>query len=57
MNQRMNRWVYAIVGIITLLFIGLIYAWTVLQAPIAAQYPGWSKGAISLTFTAPPVIL
>ncbi|MBQ1489834.1 MAG: OFA family MFS transporter [Eubacterium sp.] len=51
MNQRMNRWVYAIVGIITLLFIGLIYAWTVLQAPIAAQYPGWSKGAISLTFT------
>ena len=51
MNQKINRWVYAVVGIITLLFVGLIYAWTVLQAPISIQHPEWSKSAVSLTFT------
>lgn len=49
--KRTNRWLYAAVGVAVLLLAGLVYAWTVLQAPIAAMYPDWSKGQISLTFT------
>ena len=49
--KHLNRWVYGAAGTLILLFAGLVYAWTVLQAPIAAAYPGWSKGQLSLTFT------
>ena len=41
--KHLNRWVYGTVGTIILLFAGLVYAWTVLQAPIAAAHPEWSK--------------
>ena len=27
--KQLNRWVYAIVGVIVLLFAGLVYAWSV----------------------------
>ena len=49
--KRTSRWLYAAVVVVVLLLVGLVYAWTVLQAPIAAMYPDWSKGQISLTFT------
>lgn len=49
--KRLNRWAYAAVGVIVLVFAGLVYAWTVLQAPIAASFPAWTKGQLSLTFT------
>ena len=31
--KQLNRWVYAIVGVIVLLFAGLVYAWSVLSCP------------------------
>ena len=49
--KHRNRWVYAGIGVVVLLLIGLVYAWTVLQAPIAMSFPEWSKGQLSLTFT------
>lgn len=49
--KQLNRWFYAIAGVLILLFAGLIYAWSVLSGPMAAEYPGWSKGAMSLCFT------
>lgn len=51
MKKTMNRWVLAIVGVIVMLFAGMVYAWTVLSAPIAAMYPDWTKAQLSLTFT------
>lgn len=51
MKSDMKRWGYACVGVIVLLFAGLVYAWTVLQAPIEAAFPIWSKGQLSFTFT------
>ena len=30
--KKLNRWVYAIVGVIVSIFAGLIYAWSVLPA-------------------------
>ncbi|MDO4572208.1 MAG: MFS transporter [Clostridia bacterium] len=46
-----NRWFYAAIGVVALLFAGLVYAWSVLSAPIAAEFPAWSKAELSLTFT------
>lgn len=51
MKKPLNRWVYAIIGTFVLIFAGMVYAWTVLSAPIAAMYPEWTKAQISLTFT------
>lgn len=49
--KQNNRWKYAVAGVIILLFAGLIYAWSVLSSPIAAEFSDWSKGSLSLTFT------
>ena len=49
--KHLNRWVYAIVGVVVLLFAGLVYAWSVLSTPIAAEFPAWTKAQLSLTFT------
>ena len=49
--KQLNRWVHAIVGVIVLLFAGLVYAWSVLSTPIAAEFTGWTKAQLSLTFT------
>ncbi len=49
--KKTNRWAQAIWGVLILLFAGLIYAWSVLSSPFAAEYPNWSKGSLSLTFT------
>jgi OFA family oxalate/formate antiporter-like MFS transporter len=49
--KHLNRWIYAIVGVIVLLFAGMIYAWSVLSTPIAAEFTDWSKAQLSLTFT------
>lgn len=49
--KQLNRWVYAIVGVIVLLFAGLVYAWSVLSTPIAAEFTAWTKAQLSLTFT------
>ena len=46
-----NRWVCAVAGVAVLLLAGLVYAWSVLSAPIAQEYPQWTKAELSLTFT------
>lgn len=51
MNKTLNRWVLAIVGVIVLLFAGMVYAWTVMSAPIAVMFPEWTKAQLSTTFT------
>jgi OFA family oxalate/formate antiporter-like MFS transporter len=50
MNKN-NRWIYAVAGVMVLLFAGLIYAWSVLSSPIATEFSDWSKSSLSLTFT------
>lgn len=49
--KQLNRWVYAIVGVVVLLFAGLVYAWSVLSTPIAAEFTDWTKAQLSMTFT------
>jgi len=47
----MKRWTYLVIGALMLLFLGLIYAWSIFKAPFSAIYTDWSVSQISLTFT------
>ena len=47
MKQR--RWILA-VGVLTMLFAGIIYAWSILKVPFAAE-AGFSSDRLALSFT------
>lgn len=44
------RWFYMILGVIALLFAGVIYAWSILKAPLAEEF-GWTGSQLALNFT------
>ncbi len=47
----MKRYFYLGFGAILLLCIGIVYAWSIIVTPIAADYPAWSSAQLSMTFT------
>ena len=49
--MKLNRWFYAVTGVLVLVFAGLVYAWSVLATPVAAYYTEWTGAQLSLTFT------
>ena len=49
--NKLNRWVYAAIGVVVLFCAGIVYAWSVLSSPIAAEFTSWTKAQLSLTFT------
>ncbi len=49
--KNLNRWIYAIIGVISLLMAGTIYAWSVMSKSIGAARPDWSAAQLSVTFT------
>lgn len=49
--KNLNRWVYAIIGVITLLLAGLVYALSVMSKSIGASRPDWTAAQLSMTFT------
>ncbi len=46
-----SKWMNTILGIVVLLFSGIIYGWSVLSVPIAAEFSQASSSSLSLTFT------
>ena len=46
-----KRWIILIVAAISLLFLGLIYAWSIFKGPLSEAYPSWTQSQLSLTFT------
>ena len=46
-----RRWIYLGMGTLTLLFLGLIYAWSIFRTPFGEMFPDWSISQLSLTFT------
>lgn len=45
-----RRWPRLVIPAVCMLFAGVIYAWSVLKAPLAAEF-GWSESALALNFT------
>lgn len=44
------RWAYLVLGVVAMLFAGIIYAWSILKAPFQAEF-GWSAPDLALNFT------
>lgn len=44
------RWAYLVIGVIAMLFAGIIYAWSILKAPLAEEF-GWGASQLTLNFT------
>ena len=52
-NRKQNltvRWLYLAVGVVAMLFAGVLYAWSILKAPLAAEF-GWGASSLALNFT------
>ena len=50
-NQEISaRWGYLAIGIVAMLFAGVLYAWSILKAPLAAEF-GWRASELALNFT------
>ena len=44
------RWRYLVIGVVAMLFAGVLYAWSILKAPLAAEF-GWGASDLALNFT------
>ena len=44
------RWFYLAAGTIAMLFAGVLYAWSILKSPLAAEF-GWKTSQLALNFT------
>ena len=50
-NSNINiRWFYLGIGVIAMLFAGVLYAWSILKAPLTTEF-GWSASQLALNFT------
>lgn len=50
MKENLARWPRLLIPAICMLFAGVIYAWSVLKAPLGVEF-GWSESALALNFT------
>lgn len=57
MNQEKNghpvgakRWRYLAVSAVGLLFVGIIYAWSILKVPFSAEF-GWEPSKLAFNYT------
>lgn len=50
-NQKLSiRWFYMGVGVVAMLFAGVLYAWSILKSPLATEF-GWGTSELALNFT------
>ena len=48
--RKPTRWPYLVAGVVAMLFAGVIYAWSILKAPLAEEF-GWTPSNLALNFT------
>ena len=44
------RWFYLAIGVIAMLFAGILYAWSILKSPLTTEF-GWGPSELALNFT------
>ena len=44
------RWAYMTIGVVAMLFAGVLYAWSILKSPLSAEF-GWGQSDLALSFT------
>ncbi len=49
-NGKPIRWHYLLIGALSMLFAGIIYAWSILKTPFSVEF-GWSVSQLALNFT------
>lgn len=49
-NNIAVRWLYLAIGVVGMLFAGVLYAWSILKSPLASEF-GWGASALALNFT------
>ena len=52
-NTKQNlsvRWAYLVIGVVAMLFAGILYAWSILKSPFSAVF-GWGASNLALNFT------
>lgn len=50
-NQKLSiRWLYMAVGVVAMLFAGVLYAWSILKSPLADEF-SWGASELALNFT------
>ncbi len=50
-NKTVTRWSRLLLGAVSLLFAGIIYAWSVIKSPFGSGGFGWSNSALGLNYT------
>jgi len=45
-----SRWLYLVIGVVAMLFAGILYAWSILKSPLTAEF-GWGTSELALNFT------
>ena len=51
MNNNLSvRWRYLTIGVVAMLFAGVLYAWSILKSPLATEF-GWGASELALNFT------
>lgn len=49
-NNFFVRWIYMVIGVVAMLFAGILYAWSILKSPLSAEF-GWGASELALNFT------
>ena len=49
-TRKQARWHYLIIGSLSMLFSGIIYAWSILKTPFSDEF-GWTASQLALNFT------
>ena len=50
-KQKLSRrWGYLTIGVIAMLFAGILYAWSILKSPLVGEF-GWGASDLALNFT------
>lgn len=49
-NNLNRRWLYLVLGVVSMLFAGILYAWSILKSPFATEM-NWGASQLTMNFT------